>query len=44
VWFRFDRSGGLKRGRDGAGKLCNRCQHLSPMSEQDADFLEVLIR
>jgi hypothetical protein len=28
----------------GAGKLGNRCQHFSPMSEQDADFLKVLIR
>jgi hypothetical protein len=41
--FRFDLGRGLRRGRDSASKLRNRCQHLSPISEQDADVLEILI-
>src|SRR5262249_38283568 len=43
MWFPFGLGGGLKRGRDGATKLGNRCQHPSPMPEQDADVLEILI-
>ena len=39
----FGRAGGLNDG-SGARKLGNRCLHFSPMSEQDADFLKVLIR
>jgi hypothetical protein len=43
-WFRFGLGFGLKRSWDGATKIGDRCQHFSPMSEQDADFLKVLIR
>jgi hypothetical protein len=40
----FGRAGGLRHDGSGAGQLGNRCQHFSPMSEQYADFLKVLIR
>jgi hypothetical protein len=40
----FGRAGGLRHDGSGARKLDNRCQHFSPMSEQDADFRKVVIR
>jgi hypothetical protein len=33
---------GLRCCRNGAGKLCNRCQQFPPMPEQDADVPEIL--
>ena len=33
----------LRRCWNGSGKLRNRCQHLSPMPERDAELFEVLI-
>jgi hypothetical protein len=43
-WLLFGRAGGLRHDGSGAENLDDRCQHFSPMSEQDADFLKVLIR
>jgi len=34
----------VKIARTGKWRIGNRCQHFSPMSEQGADFLKVLIR
>jgi hypothetical protein len=39
--LRVGRGRGLRR--RGPGKLCYRCQDSSPMPEQDADVLEILI-
>jgi hypothetical protein len=41
--LRLRRGDGLRCGGSGASKLRYRCQHPSPMPEQDADVLEILI-
>jgi len=43
-WLPLGCGCGPSRVGDGAGKLRNRAQHLAPMTERDAEVLEILVR